>query len=242
MSVLSRVLVAVLLLLVGLGFLRSRSLAWGGADAPDGTRFKVSPVGLSHVLSPKEAVSPTRNCHWDQTPSELCAAAPGQTAAFRRLMLVPLVVLLAALLAGGAGLGLLSTGAAGKRVRLAMLLTATVLAVGAPLVFARSAPRALVALQGLEFGVGGTLGTLQIAVGSAVLAGLGVAQMLTRSGGGPFPWLLSVALLLLPLAAFVTMFPLLGGLLFLGTGAGLGFVAGRWAEPRMQPSGWSPTQ
>lgn len=39
------------LLLAALALYSAATLGWGAADAPDGTRYKVSPVGLSHVLT-----------------------------------------------------------------------------------------------------------------------------------------------------------------------------------------------
>ena len=53
---LSRPLLVGLLLLAALGLETARPLGWGGADAADGTRYKVSPLGVSHVLRPRQPV------------------------------------------------------------------------------------------------------------------------------------------------------------------------------------------
>ena len=82
------------LLIAGAALYDASTLAWGGADSPDGTRYKASPIGLSHVLSPRQPVSPTVNCRWHFAGGDagLCAMAPGAELAYRQLLAVfPLV-------------------------------------------------------------------------------------------------------------------------------------------------------
>jgi hypothetical protein len=52
----------VALFLLAAAFHVASTLGWGGAEASDGTRYKASPVGLSHVLQPRTPVSPTIDC------------------------------------------------------------------------------------------------------------------------------------------------------------------------------------
>ena len=231
---LSRICAAALLVLGAAALYTARPLGWGAADAADGTRLKVSPVGLSHVLEPRQAVSPTRDCRWSPQGGDaaLCAVAPGGASAFRALRLVPWIVILAALLCvAGALLLLVRAPAMDRRARRA-LTASLVAALAAPLLFALSAPRALAALQGLEFGVGGTRGVLQLCVTAAVLAGMGAAMLLrspeTRPGAGFPPWSAGAVLLILPALAFLSLFPALGGLTFAAAGTATGFGAGRW--------------
>ena len=239
---LSRIGAAALLVLGAAALYTARPLGWGAADAADGTRFKVSPVGLSHVLEPRQAVSPTRDCRWSPPSGDaaLCAVAPGGASAFRALRLVPWIVILAALLCvAGAVLLLVRAPAMDRRARRALTVS-LVAALAGPLLFARSVPRALAALQGLEFGVGGTRGVLQLCVTAAALSGM-CAAMLLRAGdpansavrGSRPPVVMTrgiagAALLILPAFAFLSLFPLLGGLALAAAGTATGFGAGRW--------------
>ena len=205
----------------------ARPLGWGAADAPDGTRFKVSPVGLSHVLEPRQAVSATRDCRWSPPggDAELCAVAPGGESAFRVLRTVPWIVSVAALLCMVGALLLLVGAPAMDRPARWALTASVVAALAAPVVFAQSVPRALAALHGLEFGVGGTLGVLQLCVTVAFLAGLSAAPLLRSRKPAR---IVGIALLLLPAFAFLSMFPAPGGLAFAAAGTATGYGAGRW--------------
>jgi hypothetical protein len=67
---------------------RGATLAWGRALAPNGTRYKVSPIGLARVLTPARPVSLEVGCRWwprGAGDASLCAVAPNGTSAFRRL-------------------------------------------------------------------------------------------------------------------------------------------------------------
>lgn len=85
---------AIPLLLAGAALYDSTDLAWGGADAQDGTRYKATPIGLIHVLAPVQTVSSTVQCHWyfGNGDADLCAPAPGAAASYGRLLAVfPLI-------------------------------------------------------------------------------------------------------------------------------------------------------
>jgi hypothetical protein len=158
-----RVLPALALLLAAAGFHSASTLGWGGADAPDGTRFKASPVGLSHVLTPDRPVSETIDCGWHVASgyAEPCGVADAR--ALRRLRAVyPLMLAAAVLALLGAGLSLAPPRRrAPQRALGALSLVAALLATA---LFAHSLPRALSDLAGLPVGMGGTLGTMQLVV------------------------------------------------------------------------------
>lgn len=238
MPTLPRIAAAALVALAAALLLMSRSLGWGGVEAPDGTRYKVSPVGVSHVLNPDQPVSATRDCSWSPPSGDaaLCAERPGGAAAFTRLRLVPRVVDLAVVLCVAAAMLLVVPGSRWAGLREGMPAAAMATALAAPALFATSAPEALAALRGLPFGVGGTLGTLEVAGAAGLLAGLAAGLARRRAAH---------ALLLLPLAAFVSMFPLPGSLGFAVATLAIGFAAGKWvrgerhaapaAAPAVQP-------
>lgn len=169
-----RVFPAVLLALAAAGFNASSTLGWGGADAPDGTRCKASPVGLSHVLTPDRPVSETVDCGWHAASGypAACAVAEGGTGAFRLLRAVyPLILAAAVLALLGALLSLAPSALRRARRPLAALGIAA--AASAVAVFGHSLPRALADLAGLQPGVGGTLGMMQLV--AAGLLSLAVA-------------------------------------------------------------------
>jgi hypothetical protein len=129
-----RVLAAGLLVAVAWMLFHSRSMAWGGGDAPDGTRFKVSPVGISHVLQPHQPVSPTVDCFWSPPSgnAELCATAPGAAVAFRGLRVVSTLPLVAAALALASAATLVRATPGAKRLRIPLMIGAMLLALAAP--------------------------------------------------------------------------------------------------------------
>lgn len=155
---------AVPLLLAGAALYDSADLAWGGADAADGTRYKVTPIGLIHVLSPGQTVSPTVQCRWyfGNGNADLCAPAPRATAAYKQLLAVfPLICLSIAVCVLG------SLGQCRKSWRLrfphrTVAATATVLPALALWLFSRSVGPGLAVLAPLEAGTAATLGTMEV--------------------------------------------------------------------------------
>ena len=170
LHVMSRVVpglgVAVPLLIAGAAIYDASTLAWGGADAPDGTRYKVSPIGLSHVLSPHQTVSPAVDCRWHfaggDGDSDLCAMAPGAEIAYRQLLAVfPLLGLgITGCLVGS----LAQCRHAWRRAfpHSAAAWSAAVVSMLALWLFSSSLGPALSALATLDVGIGGTLGTMEM--------------------------------------------------------------------------------
>jgi hypothetical protein len=209
------------------------TLGWGSATSADGTRLKVSPIGLSHVLRPDLPVSRTVDCRFLPGDSGMtpCAQAPGSSVAFTLLTLVLPLVRAAVLFCA---LGALSSVAGSHRsTRLqawcASLGLAT--ALGSLALFAYSAPRALLDLNGQDFGVGGSRGTMQVAAAAAVLAGFAITRLAwpastrdARARG--LRWATGSLLLLCSLAAFLLMFPALGGSALALTSVGAGLLLG----------------
>jgi hypothetical protein len=143
-------------------FHSASTLGWGAADAPDGTRYKASPVGLSHVLTPRQPVSKTTDCGWHGAAGYPTPCAVADEQAFRQLRSVYPLVLFAALLCG---LGAVMSLRLRWRLHVSQRLIAACAAFAGLLgvvLFARSIDRALAPLAGLSVGVGGTLGTMQL--------------------------------------------------------------------------------
>ena len=181
--------VAISLLLAGVALRSASTLGWGGADAPDGTRFKVSPIGLSHVLTPRQPVSSTVDCRWYRVTGNArpCALAAGGTSAFRQLLAVyPLLWV-------GIGtclIGILLQAWSGSPSRLAQRIVSGVAAMVPALalwLFARSVDRALAELGGLFVGTGGTLGAMQVT--AAIL--LSLAACFVGPSGRSSDWRLA---------------------------------------------------
>ena len=162
-------LAAVPLLLAAWAVHSSIPFGWGGADALDGTRFKVSPGGLSHVLEPHRTVSRDVKCAWSPPSGDpvLCRVAPGGEAAFARLRAVRPILLATVAIAIGAAV--LTIGGAPLGFRLATSAAAAVGPVAALLLFATSAGQAILVLSTIPFGLAAALGTMLIGV-SVVLA------------------------------------------------------------------------
>jgi hypothetical protein len=142
----------------------SSTLGWAGTDVPDGSRFKASPVGLSHVLTPDQLEFATIDCGWYAVSGYGAPCAVADAGAFARLRTVYPLVMLAALLAvAAAGLSLGRSSGAERAQRL--LGGASGLAAFAGLIlFAVSVRPALAEVADLPVGVGGTLGTMQLAL------------------------------------------------------------------------------
>jgi hypothetical protein len=159
-----RAAAALALLLASTAFQSASTLGWGAADAPDGTRYKVSPVGLSHVLTPNQPVSATIDCGWHRMSEYLtpCTIASGGDAAFRRLQAVfPLIVMATVCCLFGAIVSLPPLRRF-RNYQPQLAAGAALSAVVAVILFATSVGGALDNLQGLSVGTGGSLGTMQL--------------------------------------------------------------------------------
>ena len=227
-----------LLLFAATALVTARPLGWGSATGAGGTRYKVSPIGVSHVLEPWTPVSPTRDCRWSPPGGEaaLCAEAAGGTDAYRALRAVPILVLASGALCALAALLLLSGGGRSRRAAPTLIAGAAMAALAAPVIFAAAAPRALAALAGLDFGVGGSRGTLQLALAATVLASLFAVVVAPTAAaparvGGRVAHRVSAALLMtLSAIGFLQMFPLPGALAFVAAGVVAGGGAGLLAR------------
>jgi len=206
--------------LAGLAFagylvITSTSLAWGGADAPDGTRFKVSPIRVSHVLEPHQTVSTTENCRVHRSAGDIpdCPVAPGGGSAYARYRLVYPLALGIAGLCWLAGVMVLLN----RRTWAAMAaLSAALLVWGAMIVFSTAAGPGVAWIAALPFGLAATLGTMKLllAAGLALSAAAFLVKPVVRAAGLSWATLLC---LVLPFA----------GLRFGGwTGTGIGFALG----------------
>jgi hypothetical protein len=159
-----------LLIAAALAVQQSATLSWGGAWAPDGTRYKLSPVGLSHVLRPAQGTSPTVSCRWiSQTGDEApCAVRPGGEGAFTRLKLAYPALLAASWIALA---GVLANAFPWSRrdiLRSALAATAALAALAAIGLVVTAAPRALAALASLRVTYG-SLGFLLACAAPALL-------------------------------------------------------------------------
>jgi hypothetical protein len=169
--------IAVPLLIAAAALFDASTLGWGGADAPDGTRYKASPVGLSHVLSPHQPVSPTVDCRWHLTSgdADLCAMAPGAEGEYRQLRAVfPLVSLAITVSLVGA----VAQCRHAWRRRFPHRVAACAVAVLSALalwLFSRSLGPAVAVLADLDVGTGGTLGTMEVT--AAILLCLSAAAV-----------------------------------------------------------------
>jgi hypothetical protein len=132
---------------------------------PGGSRFKASPVGLSHVLAPDRFESGTADCGWHAVSRYRTPCDIGDASAFARLRAVYPITLLAALLsvAGAAGL-------------------AALMALG---LFAGSVRPALAAIADLPVGVGGTLGTMQLVLALLLCLVIAIGPPLLREVAQP---------------------------------------------------------
>lgn len=160
---------AVVLVGAALALRSSATLGWAGADALDGSRFKASPVGLSHVLTPARLESRTIDCGWHAASGYPAPCAIGDPVAFARLRMVYPLLLAAALLALAGGLLAVGRGAPWGQAQQGLAAVAGLGALGALVLFAASVRPALAAIAGLPIGVGGTLGTMQLSLACLLL-------------------------------------------------------------------------
>ena len=146
-----------LLLLAGLCILRAQLLTWAAADAPDGTRYKMSPMALWHVLQPTAIESPTVECGFGWIPSPglpTCQLAARADEPTRRLSIAAALLLLAGLWAIGTALFLLRPG--GRRFhRVAAAFSLGVLALVALALFRPAALELLASIGAMNAGFGG---------------------------------------------------------------------------------------
>ncbi|HEX6368907.1 MAG TPA: hypothetical protein VF006_08240 [Longimicrobium sp.] len=181
-------LAAALALVLAAAALHSAStLGWGGADVADGSRFKASPVGLSHVLTPDRPASRTVDCGWHAASGYAapCAVARGGDAAFRRLRAVYPVVLAAVFLCVAGAVASLRPAwrlRGAHRVAAGGAAAAALLAVA---LFAASVGQALASLQGVRMGTGGSLGTMQLSAGVLLCLAACLSPAPERSPGRP---------------------------------------------------------
>ena len=155
---------ALALALAALALHSSATLGWGGTDAPDGSRFKASPVGLSHVLTPDRLESATVDCGWYRASGYPAPCEIGDSGAFAMLRAVYPLILLAALLSfGGAAFAVFRARRPRTMVR-AFAGAGGLAALAGLALFAVSVRPALAAIAELPVGVGGTLGTMQLAL------------------------------------------------------------------------------
>lgn len=198
-----RLVTALLFLLAACCIWQSEGLAWGGGDAPDGTRYKLSPDVLVHVLLPHQTVSPTVTCAIDQhsqdpPPCELALRGGDAMrllhAAYHTLTLAALFALLAAaiaLLPFPAGTWSWVPG------------TAAILGLWVAIwAMETRPPHALAALGGVPYGIGGTKGMMEVALALLLLPVACVTgRMTSRPKGLLIEGTLFVALAALTLLA-----------------------------------------
>ena len=217
-----QLLVALLLAATAWCFVAALPLGWGAADAPDGTRYKVSPLGVSHVLKPHQTISPTEDCRWSDAAAACRLRAEAPLAA-STLRLVPWLLRVAALLTLMGAVAWLLPGRAFRQAGMVAVVLPPALGLLALGMFAWAVPQASVTLGRLPFGVGGTKATLQLA--ALTSAWLGFTAVALPAHSRRLRWSLAVAGTGLGLLTFLLMFPPLGGAAFavasLAAGAGL---------------------
>jgi hypothetical protein len=87
-----------LLLITGISMMRAERMTWGAADLVDGTRYKIAPSILSHVLEPHQTVSPTEECGFGaifQPTVTRCQFGPAAELPMRQLALAATLLLIA---------------------------------------------------------------------------------------------------------------------------------------------------
>jgi hypothetical protein len=165
-----RVTTALLFLLAAVLLQRSAQLSWGGADAPDGTRYKVGPLVVVHVLAPHQTISPTIPCAVDprSTDPAPCALVAGGERAAHLIHVawhtLPIMVALAVL----AALIALAPAAIGRWSVIPAItsIAATLLVV---VVMWTQPPLALEALHGLDYGLGGNFAMMEVGLALLLL-------------------------------------------------------------------------
>lgn len=85
-----RIVSAIAMFLCALSLQWAATAPWGEAAAADGTRYRISPIGIAHVVAPNEPSTPTIDCRWwpKVGTQSLCAVVTGYENAYKRLRLV----------------------------------------------------------------------------------------------------------------------------------------------------------
>lgn len=182
-----RVLSAAALFLSALAVQQAATAPWGEGSAPDGTRFRLSPIGLSHVVTPQDPGAPTVECRWWPRIGEasLCAPAPGGERAYARLRLAYPALQVALWLSIAA---LLLQALRIPRAPIAHVALSTApfaLLASAILIVTRSGPEALAVLQGVRLRFD-SLG-FALAAGAAALTAASAFLAAERSTTGAEP-------------------------------------------------------
>lgn len=175
-AVIRRIICSVLLMAVAYAVNYSSTLGWGGAWAPGDTRYKVSPIGISHVLQPRQAVSPIVWSQWSPETGDphLRSIAPGGELAYMRLKLINPILQLGFWLAlAGAVIVLLPFRKRQSRLLFPVIAAGSAVTVVASVVlFITSASSALAVLAQLEdFGYGGSFGSMLAGVAPLLIVG-----------------------------------------------------------------------
>jgi hypothetical protein len=157
LSVLTAISVIVLVV-AAFAIRRASGLVWAAAWAPDGTRYKVSPRALLHVLRPHQTTSPVVICRWhgDAVGVAACSVVAGEGIALGRLKLAdPLLGLAFWLAVASAVAAVLPWVKPGHQyLSQSLAITAAGAVFGAVGLVASNAPRALAALSDLALGYG----------------------------------------------------------------------------------------
>ena len=166
-----RLAALLLLLTAALCGHQASTRGWGEGLGSDGTRFRLSPNGISHRAADGSALA---SCRWFPLhgTDPLCQAAPGAESRFQRLTYAYPA------LQGGAWLSFLAMliltlagPQASTLIRSLTVLGTLATILGTLLVFG-GAPSAVAALAGLRFGFGGP--GLIMGLGAAVAAAAAV--------------------------------------------------------------------
>lgn len=166
------------LLFITAAFLVSSStrLSWGGTgDLPDGTRFKVGPTTVVHVLQPHRPVSETIVCATDHRTIDPpgCTVAPGGELAERQIHAAWHALGIGVVLSGLAAILALAPPVVRRWL---WILAAGIVGILAATVYvmATRPPVAFAALAGAGYEVGGTLAMMQVALTILLVAGAAV--------------------------------------------------------------------
>lgn len=164
---------------------RGATLPWASADLPDGSRYTLTPVGLTHVGA-GDSGDILRDCRWwpRYGDADLCAMAPGGDAAYGRLRATYTLVSVAMWVAVIALFVQVLAIPRSAAVRAAVTWAVPALSLAAIVTFMTGAQPGLAVLQTLSLGVGGLGFGLVVAatVLSAASAWLHLAHA-RRSGG-----------------------------------------------------------